>query len=155
MHKLMRNTLLVLFTATMAITLAHGQNTSSDDHRRAHHHKGAERLERMAEHLDLTDQQQEKIKQIRSSKAKQQIDRQNQVRELRAQLMTAMSQDQVDKSQVNSLIEQIGELRTSGDKDRADTMIAIREVLTDEQRLIFDQHKSQRRLRHRSHRRRG
>lgn len=153
MHNVIKNTMLVMLMA-MTLTAVYAQEQPE---KRSHRgkHRAESRAQQMAQHLDLTDEQQQQIKEIRKAKARDQIQRQNQIRELRAEMRTAMTQDQIDKSKINDLIDQIGVLEIAGKKERAATMIEIRELLTDDQRLLFDQYKNRRDMRHRSHGHRG
>lgn len=155
MKQKFKNRALLTVLAVLMGTFTYAQDNRQHGDRGGSRHHSEFGMKGLVQQLSLTDDQKEQIKEIRNAKTREQIQRQNQVRELRAQLITAMSQDQVDQNQVNGLIDRIGALRISGEKDRAATLIAIREVLTDEQRLIFDQRKSQRKMGHRFHRHRG
>jgi len=99
----------------------------------------------MMDQLNLTDDQKSKIDEIKLASGKNSLQRQNKINELEAQLTSAITQDKVDKSKVNSLIDEIGKLRTENRKARMDDHLKIRELLTDNQRIIFDQRRSGRR----------
>ncbi len=92
--------------------------------------------------LDLTDDQKAKIDEIKLASGKNSTQRQNKMNELEAQLRTSITQDKVDKTKVNSLIDEIGKLRTENRKDQMDDHLKIRELLTEKQRIIFDQRRS-------------
>jgi Spy/CpxP family protein refolding chaperone len=90
----------------------------------------------------LTDEQKAKIEEIKLASGKESLQRQNKMSELEAQLTTALSQDKVDKNKVNNLIDEIGKLRTDSRKARVADHLKIRELLTEKQKIIFDQHRS-------------
>jgi len=92
--------------------------------------------------LDLTDEQKGKIDEIKLATSKKSIQRQNKINELEAQLRTSITQDIVDKNKVNTLIDEIGKLKAENRKDRMDDHLKIRELLTDKQKVIFDQRRS-------------
>ncbi len=92
--------------------------------------------------LELSDEQKSKIDEIKLASGKTSTQRQNKMNELEAQLTTAITQEKVDKTKVNSLIEEIGKLRAENRKDRMDDHLKIRELLTEKQRIIFDQRRS-------------
>jgi Spy/CpxP family protein refolding chaperone len=153
MNMIIKNYMLAL-AIVLTATMAYGQDQRGERPHRGKH-RAESRAQEMAQQLNLTDEQQQQIKQIRSFNAREQIQRQNQIRELRAEMRTAMTQDQVDRSKINNLIDQIGALEIAGNKERAATMIAIREVLSEEQRLLFDQQTNRRGMRQRAHGHRG
>jgi Spy/CpxP family protein refolding chaperone len=90
--------------------------------------------------LDLSEDQKTKIEDIRLQFEKNQIQSSNQIREKQAQLRTLLTQDNVDKTKVFGLIDDIGNLRTEGWKARTEAHIKIRSLLTDKQKVQFDQH---------------
>lgn len=98
----------------------------------------------LSDQLDLSDEQKEKIEEIKLALSKESIQRQNKLREMEAQLTTSLTQDNVDKSKLNNLIDEIGKLKTESRKDRVEVQLKIRDLLTEKQKIIFDQHKSKR-----------
>ncbi len=92
--------------------------------------------------LYLTDEQKGKLDEIKLSSGKKMTQRQNKINELAAQLNTAITQDQANNNNVNNLIEEIGKLRTEDRKDQMADHLEIRELLTDKQKVIFDQRMS-------------
>lgn len=75
---------------------------------------------------------------------KNEIQRQNQLREKEAQLTTLLTQEKIDKNKVNTLIDALGKLSTESRKDRVSVHLEIRELLSEKQKIIFDQHQSRR-----------
>ncbi len=94
--------------------------------------------------LDLSDEQKEKIDEIKLAASKESLQRQNKIAELEAQLTTALTEDKVDQNKTNKLVEEIGDLNTAARKQRIDTHLKIRNLLTDNQKVIFDQRISRR-----------
>ena len=94
------------------------------------------------EQLDLTDEQKGKIDAIKLDTSKKLTQSQNKINELEAQLNTTITQDKVDKNKVNALIEEISKLRTEIRKERMGDHLEIRELLTEKQKVIFDQGRS-------------
>lgn len=87
--------------------------------------------------FDLTDEQQQKIKDIMLETHQQIMPLRNQVREAAAHLRTLTS-GKADMSAVNQQIDQISQLRTQIMKKRMATHQDIRNLLTEEQRAWFD-----------------
>ncbi len=88
--------------------------------------------------LDLTAEQQEQIDQLYLENQKEMLPLKNELREKKARLRTLNTSANYDKNAVNSLIDEIGELRTNMTKKRTAHRQEIRSLLTDEQRIIFD-----------------
>ena len=89
--------------------------------------------------LDLSEEQMGKIEDINIQHQKGQIQVRNQIREKEAQLRTQMTQDNIDQARVFILIDEIGKLRTESMKSRTEAHIKIRALLTDKQKILFDQ----------------
>ena len=89
---------------------------------------------------DLTEEQQEEIKALRVEHMKILQQLRNQLGEKKARLRTLSTGAKVDMSEINRVIEDVGEMRTQMMKMRAQHRQDLRELLTDEQRVIFDAH---------------
>jgi Spy/CpxP family protein refolding chaperone len=87
---------------------------------------------------DLTEEQKEQIKGLRVDHIKEMTQVRNKLMEKRASLRTLQTQDNPDMAAINKTIEEMGEVRTSLQKARAEHHQAIREILTEEQRTFFD-----------------
>lgn len=87
---------------------------------------------------DLTDEQQEQIKDLRVDQMEQMTRYRNNLMEKRATLRKLQTQDNPDMDAINNTIEEMGEMRTEMNKARAEHHQEIRELLTEEQRAIFD-----------------
>ena len=62
-------------------------------------------------------------------------------------MTTLLSEDAINKSKVNSTIDEIGELKTQDRKAMVEDHLKVRELLTEKQKIIFDQHNSTRKFR--------
>ncbi len=87
---------------------------------------------------DLTEDQQEKIKDLRVDQMKQMTQYRNNLKEKRATLRKLQTQENPDMEAINNTIEEMGQIRTEMHKARAEHHQEIREILTEEQRAIFD-----------------
>lgn len=86
---------------------------------------------------DLTDQQKEQIRKIRLKGLKELLPLKNQLKEKRAQLRT-LTTGQADMPSAYEVAEEIGMIQTDLLKKRLDIRQQIRELLTEDQRVIFD-----------------
>lgn len=94
---------------------------------------------------DLTDQQKEKIEEMRTPHMKTMLQLRNQMNEKRAHLKTLSSADKADMNAINKTIDEMGEITTKIMKERAGFHQEIRNILTEEQRVFFDSRKMYRR----------
>jgi len=101
--------------------------------------EGRQNTERRGENmLDLTDAQRDQAKDIRMSAAAEILPISNQVNELRAKLKTLQTAEDVNMKLVNQNIDDMSKLDAEIQKIRARSHQEFREILTDEQRVIFD-----------------
>lgn len=84
--------------------------------------------------LDLTDAQKEQIAEIRKGGEAARTDLQKQLARLRNEMRGEMLEDTPDRRKIVSLAERIGDVQTKLGVHRAEQMLAMREVLTPEQR---------------------
>ncbi len=98
--------------------------------------------ERMMNLPGLTDEQKDKMKEVRLSGMKVMQPIRNQIGEKQARLHTLETANTVDMNAINGLIDEIASLRTAQAKIRAGNKQKMRSLLNDEQRLIFDRMKS-------------
>lgn len=101
---------------------------------------------------DLTEEQQNQIRQIRVEAQKAHLPIRNEMREKQARLQTLMTSAEVDADEVDSVIEEIGTLRTGMMKMRFETRRELRALLTEEQRVLFDSRTGPMMRMHRHHR---
>lgn len=103
---------------------------------------------------ELTDEQESKIEKLRTAHMAKRTEFRNQMREKIAQLNSLTSGDNVDMKQAEKVSDNIASLRGKMLKERINHRNDIRSLLTDEQKVYFDnhKHKSKRKL-GKSHRR--
>lgn len=87
---------------------------------------------------DLTEEQQEQIESLQLENRQQMITLQNQLREQEARLRTLTTGSEPDQSAAEGVIDQIAASRASIMKSQLALRMRIRELLTDEQRTLFD-----------------
>lgn len=87
---------------------------------------------------DLTADQQEKIKKLRLAGLEKMTPLKNQLKEKRAHLASLLTEKNVNMTEVNKTADEIGGLMAQMLKNSIGTDQAIRALLTDEQRVIFD-----------------
>ena len=88
--------------------------------------------------LNLTEDQQKQITALRVAHQKEMQPLQNDIAIKQAELQKYRSADKPDMAQINSTIDAIGKLKTDLQKKRVAHQLAVRALLTDEQKLIFD-----------------
>jgi len=101
------------------------------------HHEGSGGLNRMQLHLELSDEQLDQIKELHLNLQKEILPVKNKIREKWAQLHTLITENG-NATQIDRLIEEIGNLQVSIDKQKVRTHLKVRELLTDEQKIKFD-----------------
>ncbi len=87
---------------------------------------------------NLTDDQKKQIKDIRVAYAKDATKTKNLVREKRAHLQTLKGEDKPDMKAINQTIDEMTELQNKQMKARVEMQLKIRALLTDEQKVFFD-----------------
>ncbi|MGD9548768.1 MAG: Spy/CpxP family protein refolding chaperone [Candidatus Krumholzibacteriia bacterium] len=88
----------------------------------------------MAERLDLTEEQQAAIDKIREEGRKENLDLRKQMMRLRNELHGEMLKDDPSEKTVLDLTNRMGEIRTRLQGNRVKHQLAVRKVLTPEQR---------------------
>ncbi len=99
---------------------------------------------------DLTEEQESKMEDIRLNHMKEMTSNRNLLNEKRAKLRTLQTQDNPEMDAINKVIEEMGEIRTKMQKNKAAHHQEIRSLLTEEQKVYFDNHlmKREKRGRH-------
>ena len=87
---------------------------------------------------DLTEAQQKKIAEMRVGQMKDMLTFRNSMAEKRARLNTLRTADKVDINAINKTIDEMGATRIQMMKKREAHRQAVRKILTEEQRVIFD-----------------
>ncbi|KAA3617309.1 MAG: periplasmic heavy metal sensor [Calditrichaeota bacterium] len=96
------------------------------------------RKEKMMNLPGLTDEQKEKMKEIKISGMKAMKPIRNQLGEKLAKLQTLETAEKPNMSAINETIDEISSLKTAQAKLRAGNKQRIRALLNDEQKLFFD-----------------
>lgn len=99
-----------------------------------------QRMHRMEKMLDLTDEQQSQIEDLRLNFEKEKLPMRSQIHKFRNDLKLEMVKDQLDQNKVNQLIDQIGSARMEMQKKRLSHMREVRNILNDDQKKKFDIH---------------
>ena len=87
---------------------------------------------------DLTEEQQEKIQSLNLDLQKELIPIRSQLELKNVELKALLIVDNPDEKAINSKIDEIGKLETEIQKATVKNNLAIRALLTPEQRIIFD-----------------
>jgi len=96
---------------------------------------------RLHEQLDLTAEQESKLSEIRITHQKQMIDRQADLRKLRLSIQEEMQKENPDMAAVENLIKNQESLRTTLQLERIQHWNEVREILTPEQRELWQQNR--------------
>ncbi len=109
----------------------HGGISKNDDFKRTRH-------ERLKDVLNLTDEQSQKLESLKLEHQKKNLPLQNELNEKEARMQTLETAENVDMKAINSLIDDMGVVKTKIAKERAAHHQEIRKILTPEQRIQFD-----------------
>jgi len=96
------------------------------------------RAERMAQILDLTEQQQADIEQLREQHREKVGDTRREIQKLRLEMGLLRLEDQPDKTKMERIVRRMGELKTDIQLERLDHRFEMRKLLTPEQIEKFD-----------------
>ena len=99
-----------------------------------------QRMNRMGKMLDLTDEQQSQIEDLRLNFEKEKLPLQSKIHELRNDLKLELTKDNYDEKKVNQLLDQIESVRKEMHKKRISHMRSVRSILNDDQKKKFDMH---------------
>ncbi|NOY36466.1 MAG: Spy/CpxP family protein refolding chaperone [Chlorobi bacterium] len=95
---------------------------------------------RMAGMLDLTEAQQEQVKELRIAHLKEVLPLKNKMAELKAQYRTLVTAEKTDQKAINNNIDEQTKVLNKIMKSGADFRLKFRDLLTEDQRLILDSH---------------
>ncbi len=93
---------------------------------------------------DLTDTQKDQLKTMRLELQKEALPLRNEIRELHARLTTLETAEKPDMKAINQVIDKIAEKKKALRKMHAEHKQDVRKILTDEQRIVFDNHQARR-----------
>lgn len=108
-----------------------------------HGQKGKEMNERgpRGPHIpNLSEEQKEQMKSFKIALEKEALPIKNQVGEKEARLRTLTTSDSYNENAVNKVIDEIGELKTELMKLKVANKAKVKEILTDEQLVFFNNH---------------
>ena len=88
--------------------------------------------------LDLTEEQQEKIDELRLQCMKNNTSITNKMMEKKARLKTLTTADDIDMKAINATIDEITGLKSQFMKNKVATKMDVRNLLTDKQKIMFD-----------------
>ncbi|MBN2166600.1 MAG: Spy/CpxP family protein refolding chaperone [Marinilabiliaceae bacterium] len=91
---------------------------------------------------DLTDEQMAQIQSLRTAHLKDVLPLRNKMNELQAKQRTLTTGNNIDKTTVNSNIDEITKIKNSLLKKQVAHRLAVRNILTDDQKVWFDAHQS-------------
>ncbi|TLX78318.1 periplasmic heavy metal sensor [Labilibacter sediminis] len=94
--------------------------------------------------MDLTDAQKEQMKSLKLRFIKEITPIKNELGVKSASLKAVSTGDNVDSKKVYKLLEEIGSLKVEMSKKHFDHKQSVRELLTEEQRVLFDAHSGKR-----------
>lgn len=123
----------------------------------SHHADGNDKKELAQHHQkhemisNLTDEQREAIKKIKTDGKKQTLPIKNQLNEKRAKMKTLTTAEKADMKKIDALIDEMSDLQAQLMKIKARQTQEIRSQLTEEQRLEFDTKKHDRKEMHKRH----
>jgi Spy/CpxP family protein refolding chaperone len=86
-----------------------------------------------ADKLELTSEQKEKIRDLRTDSQKEMIKLRADLKIARLELEELLSEDRPDRMEIYRKIEEMGDLKVMLQKNRIDERLAMREILTPEQ----------------------
>lgn len=115
-----------------------GKITNPDRPRFEQRQYPGDRFDRMAAQLELTDDQKTKIDALQTPHLKKMTTYRNQLDEKQAQLKTLTMADKPDSKKINTLVDEIGGIKASQQKDQIAHRLSIRELLNEDQRVKFD-----------------
>ncbi len=103
-------------------------------HRQAQQGEMKQRGARLMEGLDLSNEQQEQIRQLRMDNKKESIETNAKLKIAKLELRELVAADEPDKNRINAKISVIGQLQEERMAQKINTTLAVKEVLTPEQR---------------------
>jgi Spy/CpxP family protein refolding chaperone len=89
---------------------------------------------------DLTQEQKDQLKALRLQEMKAMTRYKNQLDEYKAKLKTLTTSDNVNLKDVDKVIDQMGKIKLEMAKNKLSNRMAVRNLLTDDQKVLFDMH---------------
>ena len=88
----------------------------------------------------LTEEQKEQMKAIHLEVEKASLPVRNEIGEKEARLRTLITADSYDEKAINKLLEEVGDLKTDMEKIKVASIQKVKNVLNEEQLLVFYKH---------------
>ncbi len=125
----------IVFVVFSAIAFAQSEVKPMQKMKGSH---GMECQHHMFSMLDLTDEQQTKITDLKLQHQKEILPLKSQMVEKRNELKVLMTSDNPDRSQINEIINQTGDIQKELKMKKVDHMIKVRSLLDADQKKKFD-----------------
>jgi Spy/CpxP family protein refolding chaperone len=135
--------LMLLFATVISAQPNAGSNGPKGDQRgkRGNMEQGdCLRQDRMEAYLELSDEQKTSIEALKLTHQKKMLPLKNELNEKKARMKTLQTAETPDMKAINSLIDEMGAIKTKIAKEKATQHQDIRKLLTEEQRIKFDLH---------------
>ena len=142
----MKNTILVSVFSLVILLIAgdlfaqNGQGRRDFGDRQGRNN--GDRMERFCNRLDLTEDQQVKMDDLRIKQMKNMLTIRNEIRENNAHRRTLRTADKADMKAINASVDNATELKNKQMKLKESHIQDVRNILTDEQKVKFDTFKS-------------
>ncbi len=118
-----------------------GNSPSQGGHMSPSMSQGERNLEAvMAQKLGLSNEQKDQMKAIKLNKQKEMLPLKNTLGEKEAKLKTLQTASSADMKAINTQLDEIGALKVKMAKIKASGHQEVRKLLTDDQRVMFDNH---------------
>jgi Spy/CpxP family protein refolding chaperone len=89
---------------------------------------------------DLTQEQKDQLKALRLQEMKAMTQYKNQLDEYKAKLKTLTTSDNVNLKDVDKVIDHMGKIKLEMAKNKLSNRMAVRNLLSDDQKVLFDMH---------------
>jgi len=129
-----RTTIAIALVAVLAAGTALAQAKKQDEDRPGRGSADGPRFERLAERLDLTDEQKTALEAIRKETREKNLALDKEIRRLRNELEGELLKDDPSLDKVLQINGKLGELKTEQQGNRLASRLAVRKQLTPEQR---------------------
>lgn len=144
----MRRNILTLFIFIFMISVtAQAQNRNKQERgtqikervdRKNHQKSNQQRNGAKLLKLELTDEQKEKMADLRLQSQKETLSYKNVIREKKAKMRTLSTGENYDVNELNKLVDEISDLEASVKKVMVKNRGEMRALLTEDQKIIFD-----------------
>lgn len=116
-----------------ALAVYHGEGEWGDKDPGEREAKMKEKMNKMFEEIGLSEEQLQQIEAMRRNKTDETKGLHTELREKREALRQILDATETDRAAVDNLVNEIADLQTQKVRDRADHILALKEILTPEQ----------------------